>query len=730
MPSPFRSSPLCAAISTALACALPFAAFADEAPAGELASDATTLDRIEVAATANPLDAAAASGTRLQLTVQETPASITVVDRQTMDARGVRNTQEALFGIPGLAVASPPGNGNAVTWRGFSGAQIAQLFNGIGVQYDAIAARPVDGWIYDRVEAIGGPSSFLNGAGAVGGSINYVSRLAQLDSDSTQLLASGGSSGSAMLAGGINRRIGGEGARDAIRADAAWSHTDGWADRNPREAATLALSWLDQITGNLSHTLALEYQDEDSKRPYWGTPAYRHDGRLRIVDGTRTSNYNVGDGHYGQKVLWGRSLLEWQPSDRTRLRNTLYHYDALRGYRNVESYRLTPDRQGVIRSGALLQRHDQQLSGDRVEWSHEGTLASLPTQWSAGVDVSYNRQTRFPLSLPGVIDTVPLDAVTPGSFFDVPGAEQVYRPDRTNRLHTQALFVENLTRFGQQLSLMTGLRHDWIDLDVVNHRAVSATNPARFQHDYAPTTGRVALNYAWTPKVSTYAQIATSADPPAGILTTANFATLRDFDLSTGRQEEVGAKLQSADGRNYATVAAYRIVRENLAITDPANPSQTLPVGQQSSRGVELAFGIKPLQGLSIEGNLAWVDATLDDFYESVGGAPVSRAGNRPSNTPSRVANLWVDYLFAPQWTAGVDLRALSSRYADAASTAKAAGYGALGAHLRWQIDPATSVTVRGRNLGDRDFIAYAVSTDMVYLGEPQSWELELRREF
>ena len=730
MPSPFRSSRLCAAISTALACALPFAAFADEAPAGELASDATTLDRIEVAATANPLDAAAASGTRLQLTVQETPASITVVDRQTMDARGVRNTQEALFGIPGLAVASPPGNGNAVTWRGFSGAQIAQLFNGIGVQYDAIAARPVDGWIYDRVEAIGGPSSFLNGAGAVGGSINYVSRLAQLDSDSTQLLASGGSSGSAMLAGGINRRIGGEGARDAIRADAAWSHTDGWADRNrARRRLWRCRGWTRSPAISATH-LRWSTRTKTASDLTGARRRIADDGRLRIVDGTRTSNYNVGDGHYGQKVLWARSLLEWQPSDRTRLRNTLYHYDALRDYRNVESYRLTPDRQGVIRSGALLQRHDQQLSGDRVEWSHEGTLASLPTQWSAGVDVSYNRQTRFPLSLPGVIDTVPLDAVTPGSFFDVPGAEQVYRPDRTNRLHTQALFVENLTRFGQQLSLMTGLRHDWIDLDVVNHRAVSATNPARFQHDYAPTTGRVALNYAWTPKVSTYAQIATSADPPAGILTTANFATLRDFDLSTGRQEEVGAKLQSADGRNYATVAAYRIVRENLAITDPANPSQTLPVGQQSSRGVELAFGMKPLQGLSIEGNLAWVDATLDDFYESVGGAPVSRAGNRPSNTPSRVANLWVDYLFAPQWTAGVDLRALSSRYADAANTAKAAGYGVLGAHLRWQIDPATSVTVRGRNLGDRDFIAYAVSTDMVYLGEPQSWELELRREF
>ena len=57
--------------------------------------------------------------------------------------------------------ASPPGMAGAVSYRGFSGSQISQLFNGISVQYDAIAARPIDSWIYDRVEAIGGPSTFL-----------------------------------------------------------------------------------------------------------------------------------------------------------------------------------------------------------------------------------------------------------------------------------------------------------------------------------------------------------------------------------------------------------------------------------------------------------------------------------------------------------------------------------------------------------------------------------------
>jgi iron complex outermembrane recepter protein len=723
MPIQFRRAPRASCLSVAIAAPLVLPAIA--------VAQTTTLDKVVVTTGKAALDAQAGTGTRLDLSLLETPASVVVIDRATLDARGVRNTQEALFGIPGLAVASPPGNGNAVTLRGFSGSQISQLFNGIDVQYASIAARPVDGWQYERVEAIGGPSSFLYGAGAVGGSINYVTRLARLDSDRLQSFISAGSFGSAVAAVGINQRLGAEAARNALRVDASFSHSDGWVDRNRREALTSAASLLSQITRTLTHTLALEYQQERSDRPYWGTPALLDgDGRLRVRAGTEGRNYNVGDGLYAQDVLWARSLLEWQVSERSRIRNTLYHYDALRDYRNVENYRFNTDASAVIRSGTLLQRHDQQLYSNRLEWSHDGALGGLPSQWNIGLDVSYNRQTRFPLSVSATVDEVPLDAVTPGRFYDVPGTAPVYTPDRTNRLHTQAMFAENLTRLTDRLSLLTGLRHDRIHLDVLNLRTVTPTNPARFDRRYSPTTGRMAVNYAVTPSASVYAQISTAADPPAGVLSTANFATLRDFDLSTGRQTEAGAKFQFPGGNGYATVAAYRIVRRNLAIADPDRPGQTLPVGQQSSRGIETTFALRPTASLSLQGNLAWVDANLDDFYENVGGVPVSRAGNRPANTPARVGNLWLDYTFAPRWSAGVDLRALSARYANAANTVSAAGYVLWGATVSWQPVARTRVTLRGRNLGDKTYVAHTLGDGMVYLGEPRSWELSLRTDF
>lgn len=104
-------------------------------------------------------------------------------------------------------------------------------------------------------------------------------------------------------------------------------------------------------------------------------------------------------------------------------------------------------------------------------------------------------------------------------------------------------------------------------------------------------------------------QASTAADPPSEILSTAGFSALRDFDLSEGRQIEAGAKGAFHDGRGAATLAAYRIVRTNLAIADPANPGQTLPVGQQSARGVEATIDWRPVEALRLQANAGWVDA-------------------------------------------------------------------------------------------------------------------------
>lgn len=668
------------------------------------------------------------TASRLGLTVRETPATVTVVDRRQIEERGIETTQEALKSVPGITTSSAPGSPGAVFYRGFAGASVTQLFNGITVQYDAIAARPVDSWIYDRVEAIGGPSTFLFGAGAVGGSINYITKLANREGNLTELKAGYGRYDASQLAGGTNRQVGDS---HYLRLDVNRNAMDGWSDGTKREAWQLAGSWLWDLTPALNHTLAVEYQNEKVDRPYWGTPLLRPvGGQIAIDEGTRFKNYNAHDGIYEQTVRWARSVLEFKASEALRLRNTAYHYDALRDYRNVETYAFNATNLAVTRSNAQLQRHDQALNGNRLEFNWDGMLGSLTTNWAGGVDYSVNRQTRYPLSVAGPFGSVNPYNFTTADFFSLPGVSNTHTPDRTNRLTTLALFLENRTRLTQQLALLTGLRRDEIDLEVTNHRAVNANNPAYFERTYRPLTGRVAMTYDLTPNANVYIQYSTAADPPAGILTTASFSQVRDFDLTTGKQWEVGSKFSFDDGRGAGTVAFYDITRKNIAVTDPANPGTTLPVGQQSSRGVELTGTYRLTPRLQVAGNLSFVDAQYDEFNEAVGATVVSRAGNQPTNVPKRVGNLWLTYAPAAGWEIGGDVRHVSSRYADSANTVSDGSYNLLGAFVSYRVGRATRIVARGKNLTDKIYAENLSGTSMAYLGTPRTFDLSIQTAF
>lgn len=703
-------------------------------------ANATELAPVQIRAKADNsgllLDTPSTAGSRLELTPRETPASVTIVDRALIEARGATNTQEILKNVPGVLAASPPGSAGSVTYRGFGSSSLTQMFNGISVQYDAIAARPVDSWIYDHVEVVGGPSTFLFGAGAVGGSINNISKLASRAGDFTQARASYGSFNTTQLSLGLNRQLGdNEGVKNYIRADVNRTNSNGYVDGNKREAWTSAFSLLTDITPNLSHTLAFEYQNEQDDRAYWGTPLLRPavgaiTGNGQIDKGTRFKNYNSADGIYEQTVKWGRSVLDFRFDDATSIRNTFYHYDALRDYRNVEVYKFNATNTAVVRSSPLLQRHDQIVNGDRVELTHKMEIAGMKSDWAAGLDYNLNKQTRFPRSITLDVSTVNPYNFTTENFFNIPGMVPGFNPQRTNRVETLAFFMENRTKFTDKLSLVTGLRHDNIDLEVTNHQVASATNPAYFKRTYKPTTGRVGLIYDITPTANAYVQYSTAADPPAGILTTAAFTQVRDFDLTTGKQFEIGSKFDFLEGRGSATIAAYKIVRKNLATPDPGNPGTTIPVGQQSSRGIELAASMKVTGDLTLAGNYSLVDAQYDDFTQVVSGIAVSRAGNKPTNTPNSIANAWLTYNITPALQVGADVRYVSSRYGDVANTFGDASYTLFGAFASYNLPKYGTLTLRARNLSDKVYAASVTGDQMFYLGAPRSFELGWQAEF
>lgn len=711
---------------------LPYALACAFATVPAWAQTSVNMPTVEVSASALrsggllDLDGLAGTGSRLGLTARETPASVSVIDRALIDERGAQDTQEVLRAIPGVTAHNAPGN-IGVSYRGFGSNSISQLFNGISVQY-SIAARPVDSWIYDRVEAIGGPSSFLYGSGALGGSINYITKVAERGEFSEARLRLG-SNRLKEASFGLNRRLSAadDGVTHFARIDINHRDSESWIDGSSSKSTQLAASVRSDLGARFTHTLAYEFQDEDVARPYWGTPLMNPiGGTARIDRGTRYKNYNSADGVYAQRVHWLRSVASWRASDALQFTNTLYVYDALRDYRNVEGYRFNPSNTAVIRSSTLLQRHDQRVVGDRLDGTYKGSLGGLRSDWAFGMELSANKQTRFPNSLSTTVSTVdPYNFVTE-RFFDIPGMSQGFRPDRENRVKTIAAYLENRTVLAPSLSLVTALRKESIELELTNRREVSAANPASFERSYHPATGRAGLVWDVAPGAMAYVQYATAADPPSGVLSTASFADVRNnSELTSGRQAEIGSKLEFWEGKGTATLAAYNIVRKNIASQDPNNTALTVLVGEQSSQGVELALGLQALPQLALQANVTRVDAEYEDFRQ--GG--ISLAGKTPANTPKTVANAWLSYSVSPALKASAGVRYVGAVYADAANTIAWPSYTLLDLGLSYQFDRNISLVGRVRNAGNRVHALNMTST-MAYLGAPRTVDATLRVAF
>lgn len=697
-----------------------------------VSAEETVLSEVTVSASSYlpnaslPLDTSAQTGSRLGLTPRQTAATINVLDRETLEERGVRDTIEAVSSAPGITEHGSPGTGGVLSYRGFSGSQITQMFNGIDVGY-IISTFPVDSWHLDRVEVLGGSSSSLYGSGAVGGAVNYISKLANRQGLAQEALIRAGSFDQYQLAYGVNGRLGNADSRHFLRADISVQGTGGYVDRTDAKSLIFAGSWLWDLTPELSHTLAWEYQNKDQS-PYWGTPLLNPTTDGKFDPAIRYKNFNAADGYYKQSVQWFRSIADYRVSDSTQIKNTLYHYTAEREYGNVEQYRYDPTNTLVTRSSAFPTKHKQSLLGNKIELLHKGELFGMPSTSSFGFDFSSNKQTRYPSPSISPVDTVDPYNFTTGNFFDIPGVLPATNPDRTNLVTTQALYVENLTKFATDWGLISGLRWEEIKLEVENFRAVNAANPRFFERNYQPLTGRLGVMYDISPGANAYLTYSTAADPPAGVLTTTNYGPIQDWGLTTGNQVELGSKFDFLEGRGNATVAAYQLVRKNLSTPDPSNPNVSLPIGEQSSRGIEAQAGVRLSPHWRLQGNLAVLSAQYDKFIQKVGNVAVSRAGNRPTNIPELVSNIYLTWDANAFWSATVEARYVGDRFGNVENTQRFDSYTLLGASLAYKLDRNNTLTLRGRNLTDEMYIVSGGA--QVRIGEPRAFELVLQSKF
>lgn len=689
----------------------PSAAWAqqDEASGG----GATSLRPVQVEASRHTplaIDEPSHTGSRLGLTPLETPASIEVLRGDTIRARGDVSVIEAVTRATGLTATPGPGNGGtAMAARGFTGhGSVMQLFDGTRLYAGAgTVTFPFDTWSVERIEVLRGAASVMFGEGAIGGAINVVPRKPQRGPIRNEALFTVGSDATRQAAfgsgGAINERL-------SYRFDISHRKTDGFMVRGDAESLAVGGAVRLDVSPQLQFTLSHD-EGRQSPQRYYGVPLIN--GRVSSLN--REQNYNPDDAEIKYRDRWTRFDAQWTPDSAITVRNQLYRLDSKRHWRNSETYTYNATTRRVTRGDYLEIGHDQEQIGNRTDATFRHSLFGMANQVLVGFDanrIDFLHTNDSPYGGRSVVDPF---VFQPGYY----ASPVAYAPRYKTRTSAYAFFAEDKLAINERWSVVGSLRWD--------HAKIARTDLQNAANNFGKTfeygTGRLGVVYAPDASQSFYAQVARAADPLGSLVTTS--AAQAAFDLSTGRQVEVGYKRQLADGRGAWTVAAYRIEKKKLLSRDANDPTVTQQIGKQSSEGIEATLDLALGQTLRLEANVAKLRARYDDFNEASGRTLVSRAGNTPAGVPEEAANLWLNWRFLPQWEAEFGVRYVGPRQVDAANSRKIGSYTVADAGVSWQANPSLKLAFRAYNLANRTYpVSFSNGGNQWLLGRPRSFEL------
>ncbi|WP_342118013.1 TonB-dependent receptor [Pseudoduganella sp. OTU4001] len=645
-----------------------------------------------------------ATGSRLGLSIEETPASIEALDTDTIRARGDLRVKDAITRTTGLTDTSSPGNGISYSARGFNGnSSVAMLENGQRLLVGSgTATYPSDPWGYEYIEVLRGPGSIVYGSGTTGATINAVRKAPQRAATFEALAGFGG--GRALRGG-----IGGTGAlgeKGAFRIDAFADRSDGFIDRGEARRGKILGSAAFELAPALDLSLQLDHSEQKPQR-YFGTPLVNG----RIAGELRGQNYNVGDAlikYVDDKAV---ARLDWRASPSLAISNELAYLKARRNWHNVETYSYDPATGLVKRSSYIAIQHDQEHAGNRLEARWNGSGHRAVAGWEVAT-INFTHTNNSPY---GGTSSVALTGFAPGVF----SSPDPFRPNFKTDTVTNALYVEDAYELAEHWLLLAGLRHDRYRVT-----RTSLLGAAGFTSTLNSNAARLGLTWKLAPGTSLYGQVSTGSDP-IGSLLSMNVASSQ-YKLTTSRQVEAGIKQSLAQGKAEWTAALYRISKDDILTRDPANPAQSIQGGSQTSQGAELTASAELAHGWRLDANAAYTDAAFDQLLEA---GNVSRAGKRPSNVPKISANAWLGYR-SEAWRAGAGLRYVGKRYIDNSNVQALPAYTTLDAALGWNVNRKLQVQLNLRNLADKLYATTSYGSSQYLLGDRRHAELTAQWQF
>ena len=676
------------------------------------AQQSETTDFEEIAIYGERIDSDSATGSRLALTVMETPATVDIIDGDIIRERMDTSVMEAVTRSAGFTNDGHPGNGSQnIAARGFRGqGTVTKLFDSSNY-YTAFntITFPFDTWGVERIEVLKGPSSVLYGEGGIGGAFNVIPKRPQqerasdvrvsIGEDNTRFIGLG-------LTGGLSDNL-------AYRLDYSNNQSDNWVDRGDSrtQMASASLRW--QVTADFSLTARYDYGDQEPMR-YFGTP---------LVDGAfpgelLESNFDISDGEVRYEDGAVRVQADWNISERLSMQSELYRLNSDRYWKTLDFYEYDPAASLVNRSSPLVIAHDIAHNGFRTNFVFDAGDAGRKLKTSVGLefnDVAFARATNFGSANPNAVDFAnDADVVNafnfnPGLFADITSA--VPRTEIFSDVAQFAIFAESQIGLTDSLALVLGLRHEDADTDYND-----VSSPPVFGQSADALTGRAGLVYDLNENTALYGQYATGATHPSNSIVQTR-PSHRQADFITSEQVEVGIKQSLLDDRLHWTLAWFDIVKNDLIEDDPdsINPDDVVFIPEQTSRGVEISLSYLLTDALILTGSGTSLNAETD-------------TGATPNGIPEDTYNLGLAWSPLDRLQLLADARYVGKR---AHPSNPIPSYTVVDASARWRHSEDLSVALRIDNAFDE---TYAV-TEYYYpntwlVGKPRTVSLTLDYRF
>lgn len=668
------------------------------------------------------------SATKSDLPIRETPQAISVITRESIDARQARDINSALELAAGVTTAGSmfaghtPRSGENMTLRG------QELDSSRDLRIDGFASGTAQNNIdlapFERVEVIKGPSSMLYGQGSLGGFINMVRKKPQAD---TGVRA-------AVTAGSFDTKRVDVDVTGSLTSDdsvtglvtLAYEDSGSFVDGVHSKRAVIAPTIEARFGSATRAALSVIYQG-DKFTPSLGIALKRQGNELVPPDVPRSFYFGRPPIEESTADALHTSLrVDHELSNRWLATLVLHNSrNRLMGIADSYGYGLFTDE--VTGTKGWTNLYSSWVAHDNRNWAGElrldGRFDAAGREHRVLVGLEVNRQKYLAWGGGGY------PAIGTGNIYEgfanapfVPGASNPQSYDYDYGKSAQAAYGQVMLSVADRAKLLLGARYDRAkqhseDVFYAQPRAEKADNASTF---------RVGATYDFLPMLTGYANYAQSFNP---ILDLSRSGIL---DPERGQGYEVGLKAEPFDKRMLATVGVFSQELNNRAIPDPTNkPNESFVIagGLQRTKGVELELQGSPIQGLTLGVAATFLDAEYIDRNDP-------NFGLTPGGIVKRQAGFFIGYEFRSGPLPGLGVNATLVDVGDRIVMKNAGsvdavnlivpGYRRLDLGLSYSGWSKWTLALNVRNVTDETYIEQPNSAyDYAhFFGAPRAWQL------